>query len=223
MFRSARVTVVLAAAAFAVFAGATTPAAAQVRTAGVQAASQEAPPLGGSTRVTFDPAYSRSLLRAGIVRVATPPARDRLVLVAGRPTVATTFPIVGGTFDPTTLQGTIVQAGGNRYVNVRTGRRVLVDQFVVDSGTGLLSARIDRGVSIPLFQLDKSASTVAVDGPRIVVDGLTFTFTPVGARTLNAALGTTLFSEQTPLGVVRATLDLTAAGAPAAQTVVSAG
>lgn len=216
MFRSARLTVLVAAAALAVLGAATTPAAAEVRSA----AAQEAPSLGGSTRVTFDPAFSRSLLQAGVARFATPPARDRIALVPGGLTLATTYPIVGGTFDPTTMQGTIVQAGGNRYVNARNGRTVLVDQLVADPGTGLLTARVDGATDrTPLFQLDDSASTVTVDGSRVVVDGLTFTFTPLGARTLNAALGTTLFSEQTPLGVVRTTLDFAAAGAPAGTAV----
>ena len=209
MLRSARLTVLVAAAALALIGAGTAPATAQVRTA----AAQEAPALSGSTRVTADPAFTRSLLHAGIVRFATAPARDRITLAPGGLTVATTFPIVGGTFDPTTNQGTIVQAGGDRYVNVRNGRTVLVDQLVADSGSGLLTARVGGAAErTPVFALDASASTVTVDGSRVTVDGITFTFTPLGARTLNAALGTTLFSEQTPLGVVRTTLDFAPAG-----------
>jgi hypothetical protein len=171
--------------------------------AGATAHAAEHPITGGSTAVVLAPSVSRSLERAGIARRATAPAYDKLTVVNGVPTVVSTFPITGGTIDDVTLQGTVVQAGGTAYRNLVTRRTITVDDFIVETATGLLTARVNAsGTRIPLYHLDPSASTTTVQGSTVTVSNIAVSLTDVGARTLNRALGTSVFTADTPQGTV---------------------
>lgn len=167
------------------------------------AAAQPAIPLtGGVTTATYQPGYLGFLVRNRIAVIPVPPAT--LGLHGG---ITESFPVVGGAFDPATLTGTIEQAGGNLYVDLRTGRSVTVTDFVVDPGAAVLTARVKgTATRITLFTFDQSALAVSVNGSTVRVTGLETRLAGPGADLLNRSLGTTAFTAGLDIGPVEVVL-----------------
>jgi Htaa len=172
------------------------------------AAPDTATPLrSGTTTVTTGPGIATTLLRNGILPLATPPGRQGFGYGRGGLTTSFSFPVTGGAVDLATLAGTITHRGGITFVNLRSGKRLAVSDFVIDTRTGTLTARVNRtSTRIAVFTLDLSAATVDAAGTTVKVGNIDVRLTAGAADALNQALGTHVFADGLDLGTARTTL-----------------
>jgi hypothetical protein len=165
------------------------------------------PLVGGTTTVTTGPGIAATLLRNGILPLATPPARQSIGISHGSVTTSFSFPVTGGAVDLATLGGVIKHRGGIVFVSLRTGKRLTVDNFVIDTRTGTLTGRVNRSSTrVPVFSLDLSAATVSATGRQVKVGNIDVRLTATAAAALNQALGTHVFAAGLDLGTARTTL-----------------
>ena len=165
------------------------------------------PLVGGTTTVTTGPGIAITLLRNGIVPLAVPPGRQSVGYGRGGLTTSFSFPVTGGAVDLSSLAGTIQHRGGIVFVNLRNGKRLTVSNFVIDTRTGTLTARVNRTATrVPVFTLDLSAATVSASGGRVMVGNIDVRLTAVAAGALNQALATHVFVSGLDLGTARTTL-----------------
>jgi len=173
----------------------------------VAAPATATPLAGGTTTVTTGPGIAATLLRNGILPLATPPGRQSIGISHGSLTTSFSFPVTGGAVDLATLAGTIRHRGGIVFINLRTGKKLAIDNFVIDTRTGTLTARVNRtSTRVPVFALDLSAATVSATGRQVKVGNIDVRLTAVAAGALNSALGTHVFSGGLDLGTARTTL-----------------
>ena len=172
------------------------------------AAPTTATPLaGGTTTVTTGPGIATTLLRNGILPLATPPGRQSFGYGQGGITTSFSFPVTGGAVDLATLAGTIRHRGGIVFVNLRTGKKLTVSDFVIDTRTGTLTGRVNRTATrVPVFTLDLPAATVSASGDKVKVGNIDVRLTAAAAGALNQALGTSVFAGGLDLGTARTTL-----------------
>jgi hypothetical protein len=161
---------------------------------------------GGTTTVTTGPGIAGTLLRNGILPLATPPGRQSFGYDRGL-TTSFSFPVTGGAVDLGTLAGTIEHRGGITFVNLRNGTRLTVSDFVIDTAAGTLTGRVNKTATrVPVFTLDLSAATVAAQGGTVKVGNIDVRLTAAAAGALNQALGTHVFAAGLDLGTARTTL-----------------
>jgi hypothetical protein len=172
------------------------------------AAPSTATPLaGGTTTVTTGPGIATTLLRNGILPLATPPGRQSFGYGQGGLTTSFSFPVTGGAVDLGTLAGTIKHRGGIVFINLRNGKRLTVSDFIIDTRTGTLTGRVNRTATrVPVFTLDLSAATVSASGHKVKVGNIDVRLTAVAAGALNQALGTSVFAGGLDLGTARTAL-----------------
>jgi Htaa len=171
------------------------------------ATSTATPLVGGTTTVTTGPGIAATLLRNGILPVATPPGRQSFGYGRSGLTTSFAFPVTGGAVDLATLAGTIAHRGGIAFVNLRNGRKLTVSDFVIDTRTGTLTGRVNRTATrVPVFTLDLSAATVSAAGRQVKVGNIDVRLTATAAGALNQALGTHLFAGGLDIGTARTTL-----------------
>lgn len=161
---------------------------------------------GGTTTVTTGPGIASTLLRNGILPLATPPGRQSFGYSGGL-TTSFSFPVTGGAVDLGTLAGTIEHRGGITFLNVRNGKKLTVSDFVIDTRTGVLTGRVNgTDTRVPVFTLDLSAATVSAKGKKVTVRNIDVLLTEAAAGALNQTLGTHVFSGGLDLGTARTTL-----------------
>lgn len=172
------------------------------------AAPATATPLrAGTTTVTTGPGIATTLLRNGILPLATAPGRQSFGYGRGGLNTSFSFPVTGGAVDLTTLAGTISHRGGIKFFSLRTGRTITISDFVIDTRTGTLTARVNRtSTRITVFTLDLSAATVNAAGTTVKVGNIDVRLTAAAAGALNQALGTHVFAGGLDLGTARTTL-----------------
>lgn len=162
---------------------------------------------GGTTTVTTGPGIASTLIRNGILPLATSPGRQSFGYGSGGLNTSFSFPVTGGAVDLTTLAGTISHRGGIKFFSLRTGRTLTISNFVIDTRTGTLTARINRtSTRITVFTLDLSAATVKAAGSTVKVGNIDVRLTAAAAGALNQALGTHVFAGGLDLGTARTTL-----------------
>ena len=161
---------------------------------------------GGTTTVTTGPGIAGTLLRNGVLPLATAPGRQSFGYDRGL-TTSFSFPVTGGAVDLGTLAGTIEHRGGITFYNLRNGKRLSVSDFVIDTRTGTLTGRVNRTATrVPVFTLDLSAATVSAQGSKVAVGNIDVRLTAVAAGALNQSLGTSVFAGGLDLGTARTTL-----------------
>ena len=161
---------------------------------------------GGTTTVTTGPGIAKTLLRNGILPLATSPGRQSFGYSGGL-TTSFAFPVTGGAVDLGTLAGTIEHRGGITFLNLRNGRKLTVSDFVIDTRTGELTGRVNRTTTrVPVFTLDLSAATVSASGKTVTVRNIDVRLTAVAAGALNDALRTQVFTAGLDLGTARTAL-----------------
>jgi hypothetical protein len=165
------------------------------------------PLVGGTTTVTTGPGIASTLLRNGILPVATPPGRQSFGFGSGGLRTSFSFPVTGGAVDLSTLAGTITHRGGVVFINLRNGKRLTVDNFVIDTRTGILTGRVNKtSTRVPVFTLDLSAATVSANGNRVKVGDIDVRLTATAAGALNQALASHVFVAGLDFGTARTTL-----------------
>jgi len=141
------------------------------------AASAASDPLAsGSTTLTLNRGLVKKLKRSGvrILKVGSATVRGRKA----------TFPVTGGSLDPTTGAGTVNHSGGIKFK--RGKRNVALKNFIVDTTTASLNGRVGR-------KSQKIASTKGVtftrNGFGVDVKVSNLKLTGKTARALNKKLG----------------------------------
>jgi hypothetical protein len=149
---------------------------------------------GGSTALTLDPGTVDALSREGVSVTAVAPAMSS----TSGGTTTVTVPVNGGeayVFDTRVLpfiRGDIVHTGGLAFR--AGGRSVTASDFVINPGTSILNADLG-GREVPLFDLDGRYVQIgqSVQGAMTIQSPVVL-LSAVGARELNAALGTSAFT-----------------------------
>jgi hypothetical protein len=150
------------------------------------------PIAGGSTSLTLNKGVA-NVLKKNKVSV-TPIAPSK---VQGG---AISFPITGGSLDPSTAVGNIRHSGGLRF---KAGKRQLVARsFNVRTGKGnVLIARVGTA-SVPLLSVDLKQAKVTRNGLGITVSRVGVALTGAAARALNRTFRVKLFPRGLRLGTV---------------------
>jgi len=156
----------------------------------------------GMVQLTGDDTYL--VLDAGTAKVL---ADNKVTVAPVAPAEAAqagiAFPVIGEQVDAATLKsGTITHTGGLTFSAGDT--KVTVKDFSVDLSTGILTAMLPEGASLPLLKLDLSAAEVSDTDNGKDVKGVVGVLTADAATALNNAFGVEFFAEDLPIG----TLDL---------------
>ena len=147
---------------------------AAVSTVATVAPAAAAPTKKGQTVVTLSSGAAALLGELGVAVGTTGPAYPSGTGIA--------FPVVGRTGD-----AVIQHVGGLSFTG--GGTTVTVENFWIDTETGVVSGVVDDSVRVPLFTL--GASTAA---------GVSLLLTGVAADYLNEAFGVTDFAEGVVIG-----------------------
>jgi hypothetical protein len=148
---------------------------------------------GGGTTLKLAPATAEALAANGVAVSPLRPARARGGGVR--------FPITGGAIGPASARGRIDHSGG---LALRAGAtRVALRSFRVHVGArrAILTARAG-GARITALSLSLERAKVTRNGLGTVVRGVRAVLSGQAAKALNAAFGTTLFSQGLPIGRV---------------------
>jgi predicted small lipoprotein YifL len=131
--------------------------------------------------------------------VAITPVAPARVTAAG-----VALPVTGGEIRPDTLAGRIEHDGG---LAIRDGeRRVVLRDFVIDTGSGQVTAETGAG-RIPVLDLDLSLGKRRDTGRVIGLRGVPATLSAPAARALDDALALAVLAAGLP--IARAALELT--------------
>jgi hypothetical protein len=123
------------------------------------------------------------------------------------------FPIIGEQVDAATLkEGTVTHTGGLTFASGDT--KVQVKDFSVNLATGVLTAMLPEGASLPLLDLDLTGAEVTDTDVGKDVKGVKGALTADAATALNNAFGVEFFTEGLAIG----TLDLTMVAGDAADS-----
>jgi hypothetical protein len=149
-----------------------------------------------------------TLLKHGIVPLATWPGRESVRFLKSGPAVRFAFPVTGGRVTLSPLGGKINHRGGILFFNVKNGKKIEVSRFTVDLTHADLIGIVNGNpkARVPLFRLDLSHAKLAAGKQIITARGIGLKLTSVAAKALNAALGTKLFSAGLKLGTAKTLL-----------------
>jgi hypothetical protein len=186
---------------------ATAASAATSQRAGAQAAAA-VHLRGGVTAVTTAPGVAPTLLKHGIVPLATWPGRESARFLKSGPSVRFAFPVTGGRVTLSPLGGKINHRGGILFFNVKNGKEIEVSRFTVDLTHADLTGIVNGNpkARVPLFRLDLSHAKLAAGKHIVTARGIGLKLTSAAAKALNAALGTKLFSAGLKLGTAKTLL-----------------
>jgi len=192
-----------AVAAIAGVAGFATTAASAATSHGAGAQAAAAVHLrGGDTAVTTAPGIAPTLLKNGIVPLATAPGTESVLLPKSGPAARLTFPVTGGSVTLSPLGGKIGHAGGILFANVTNGKTIEVSQFTIDLSHADLTGIVNGNpkARVPLFNLDLSHAKITAGKHMVTAKGIVVKLTSIAAKALNTVLGTKLFSGGLTLG-----------------------
>lgn len=147
---------------------------------------------GGQTALALDSGAASALQSLGVTPGLVGPA-------IANPDGTFGFPITGGKVNARTLAGQIPHSGGISLT--KDGTVVTLTNFNIDTRKAELSAAINGGARAAILSLDLSSPQVAVEGQTVTVGNVTAKLTKGAADALNAAFGTTAFTEGLTLGV----------------------
>jgi hypothetical protein len=157
---------------------------------------------GGDTAVTTAPGIAPTLLKNGIVPLATAPGTESVLFPKSGPAARFTFPVTGGSVTLNPLGGKINHAGGILFANLTNGKTIEVSRFTIDLAHADLTGIVNGNpkARVPLFRLDLSHAKLTAGNHIVTAKGIGVKLTSAAAKALNAALGTTLFSGGLKLG-----------------------
>jgi len=145
---------------------------------------------GGATTLALDPGATSALTSLGVSVAPLRPAK------AGDAGIA--FPITSGKLNASTLAGSIPHKGGLRLS--KGGTVVDLRRFTIRiDGSPDLTARVGNS-RVSILDLDLSEAGVSTTKRRVTVSGVQAMLTKAAADELNAAFGTTAFTEGLKIG-----------------------
>ncbi|MGI9008568.1 MAG: hypothetical protein ACR2FU_20660 [Streptosporangiaceae bacterium] len=163
---------------------------------------------GGRTSVTTGPGIALTLLKNGIVPIATAPGSQSLVWRKSGPAARFSFPVTGGRVSLSPPSGDIRHRGGILFFNATNGKHVRVSRFTIDLKHSDLTGIVNGNAMarVTLFRLSLAHAKVNAGKHMVTVRGIGVKLSAVAAKALNAALGTTLFAPGLALGTASTTL-----------------
>ena len=161
----------------------------------------------GTTRITTGPGIAQALLKNGIVTYPTKPARQSQRSVGGGSAIQFTFPVASGRIGLTPLGGNIYHRGGILFFNTRSGKAIAISSFVINLNHASVFGIVNGAkVRVPLFRFNASGTKLWAGTKWFTAKGVGLTVNSTGAATLNAALGTSMFTPGLALGTARTVL-----------------
>ena len=157
---------------------------------------------GGGTSLTTVPGLVGSLTNGGIAVYATTPGTESLLGSASNPQLKFSFPVTGGSVNPSHLTGTIKHRGGILLINTSNGHSIKLSRFYISLTHKHLSA-IVLGTRVTVAHLSFSGARVRVGLGTVRVRKIRATLTTTAATALDTALGTTLFTPGMRIATVR--------------------
>lgn len=180
------------------------PAAGLASASAAQPAAKHAslPVTGGGTSLTTVPGLVGSLTHGGIAVYATTPGTESLIGSASNPQLKFSFPVTGGSVNPSHLGGTIKHRGGILLINTSNGHSIKLSRFNISLTHKHLSA-IVLGTRVTVAHLSFSGANVRVGLGTVRVRKIRAKLTTAAATALDTALGTTLFTPGMRIATVR--------------------
>jgi hypothetical protein len=180
------------------------PAAGLASASAAQPAAKHAslPVTGGGTSLTTVSGLVGSLTQGGIAVYATTPGTESLIGSASNAQLKFSFPVTGGSVNPSHLSGTIKHRGGILLINTSNGHRVKLSRFYISLTHKHLSA-IVLGTRVTVAHLSFSGANVRVGLGTVRVRKIRAKLTTAAATALDTALGTTLFTPGMRIATVR--------------------
>jgi hypothetical protein len=160
------------------------------------------PVTGGETSLTTVSGLVGSLTHGGIAVYATTPGTESLIGSASSPQLKFSFPVTGGSVNPSHLTGTIKHRGGILLINTSNGHSIKLSRFYISLTHKHLSA-IVLGTRVTVAHLSFSGARVRVGLSSVRVRKIRAKLTTAAAGALDTALGTTLFTPGMRIATVR--------------------
>jgi hypothetical protein len=160
------------------------------------------PVTGGGTSLTTVSGLVGSLTHGGIAVYATTPGTESLIGSASSPQLKFSFPVTGGSVNPSHLTGTIKHRGGILLINTSNGHSIKLSRFNISLTHKHLSA-IVLGTRVTVAHLSFSGARVRVGLGTVRVRKIRAKLTTAAAGALDTALGTTLFTPGMRIATVR--------------------
>ena len=182
--------------------------AAGIASAGARPAASAVHLTGGTTSVTTASGIAVALFKNGIVPVATLPGREVIKYRHGQVAAKFGFPVTGGKVTLSPLGGYITHSGGILFIDLATGKKVKVSDFVISLTHGNLTGIVNGNpkARVALFNLSLAHATLKASKHSVRASGIVVTLTKTAASALDAALGTKLFGAGLKLGTATTVL-----------------
>ena len=118
------------------------------------------------------------------------------------------FPVTGGKVSLSPLGGYFTHSGGILFIDLATGKKVKVSDFVISLTHGNLTGIVNGNpkARVTLFNLSLAHATLKAGKHSVRASGIVVTLTKTAASALDAALGTKLFSAGLKLGTASTVL-----------------
>ena len=118
------------------------------------------------------------------------------------------FPVTGGKVSLSPLGGFITHSGGILFIDLRTGKKIRVSDFVISLTHGNLTGIVNGNPRqrVALFNLSLAHATLNAGQHSVRASGIGVSLTKTAASALDAALGTSLFSPGLKLGTAATVL-----------------
>ena len=182
--------------------------AAGIASAGARPAASAVHLKGGTTAVTTASGIAVALFKNGIVPVATLPGREAIKYRHGQVAAKFGFPVTGGKVSLSPLGGSITHSGGILFIDLGTGKKIKVSDFVISLTHGTLTGIVNGNAKarVTLFNISLAHATLKAAKHSVRASGIVVTLTKTAASALDAALGTKLFSAGLTLGTATTVL-----------------
>ena len=142
--------------------------AAGIASAGARPAASSVHLKGGTTSVTTASGIAVALFKNGIVPVATLPGREAIKYRHGQVAAKFGFPVTGGKVSLSPLGGSITHRGGILFIDLGTGKKIKVSDFVISLTHGTLTGIVNGNpkARVTLFNLSLAHATLKAASTR---------------------------------------------------------
>lgn len=158
--------------------------------------------LGGKTTLTTTPGIVDALVGAGVTPTFSPQLDTRAVVKNGKTVVSSAFRVTGGRLDLAAGTGRVDHSGSITFT--RGASSLTIGSFQVVLGAKpQLTAKVNAGARVPVFDLDLAGLTVSDNNDVVRLCGVKVNLTKVAADALDTTLDTTVFTPGLTVGSVR--------------------
>ena len=157
--------------------------AAGIASAGAHPAASAVHLRGGTTTVTTASGIAVALFKNGIVPVATLPGREVIKYRHGQVAAKFGFPVTGGKVSLSPLGGSITHRGGIAFIDLSTGKKIRVSDFVISLTHATLTGIVNGNAKarVTLFNLSLAHATLKASRHFVRASGIVVTLTKTAA------------------------------------------